>query len=152
MAIPAFETMPPVVTSIGSTCTSLPPPIGVSSGTGRTSISTTHEPHSTQSNVFSVVTTHLPFATVRESHRFVSVIRRTSHVRSRHPPRDQIATCSGKSPRSAVGAIGSYPIVGLVSIRRARLELSYNCACHAGCAVPLGKVTNCRPTSENIRS
>ena len=58
MAMPEFETIPPVVTSIGSAWSNLPPPIGVSKGTGRTRMSATHEPHSTQSKSFVIIRSH----------------------------------------------------------------------------------------------
>ena len=75
MAMPEFDTIPPVVTPIGSAWISRPPPIGVVSGTGQTSRSTTHEPHSTQSRVFSATTYRLPqqaiFVPPRRACRFV---------------------------------------------------------------------------------
>src|SRR6188472_217472 len=52
--IPELETMPPVVSSSGSLSINRPPPIGAVNGTGRTSTSTTQEPTTTQSNVFSI--------------------------------------------------------------------------------------------------
>src|SRR5437016_4782202 len=53
-AIPEFDTMPPVVSSSGSLSISRPAPIGCESGTGRASTSTTQEPTTTQSRVFSM--------------------------------------------------------------------------------------------------
>ena len=49
MAMPALQRMPPVVTSTGSAWNSRPAPTGTSKGTGRTKMSTTQEPQSTQS-------------------------------------------------------------------------------------------------------
>jgi len=54
MAMPELETIPPVVTSIGWTSSSLPPPMGASNGTGRTRMSTTQDPHNTQSKLLFV--------------------------------------------------------------------------------------------------
>ena len=55
IAMPELETSPPVVTAIGSVRISRPPPIGLSNGTGRTRMSTTQDPHTTQSIVFSIM-------------------------------------------------------------------------------------------------
>ena len=54
IAMPEFETMPPVVSRSGSLSISRPPPIGSVSDTGRASTSTTHEPTTTQSMLLSI--------------------------------------------------------------------------------------------------
>jgi hypothetical protein len=50
MAVPEFDTMPPVVSRSGSLSMSFPCPIGVVKETGRANTSTTHDPTTTQSN------------------------------------------------------------------------------------------------------
>ena len=118
MAIPLLDTIPPVVTPIGSTWINRPPPIAVLNGTGRTSRSITHEPHSTQSNFLSAATLRLPPLDPRSPER-----------PGRHDPHDRAVPIGGfpwpDRPRALDHTRSGAPFLSATYNR----YLSYNWAC-----------------------